>query len=101
MRIFLKSLNDVKANCWIEEWSDAKGDWEVVCEALIIVAGDELMVDHIETAVGHRRKGYATAIIDKLKSTGKKVTPIGILPFANAQGFWKAMGMTDGLGEET
>jgi len=84
--------------CWVEDWNDGTGEFEVVAEAKILRAGDTLLIDDIYTEPDHRRRGHASAIIRRLKATGLDVAPIGVLP--EAVPFWRKHGMTDALGEE-
>jgi GNAT superfamily N-acetyltransferase len=97
MNFYIKSLGADKAEAWIEVWG--RDDWEVVCEAFLLLTPDQILIDNIETKLPHRNRGYATALIERLKKTGKIVAPIGIKP--SATGFWEKLGMSDALGQET
>jgi GNAT superfamily N-acetyltransferase len=97
-KIYFKSKGDQKAECWVEEW--IKDDWKVVAESRLITGGGQILIDHILTWPEYRRKGYATQIVEHLKSTGQKVVPIGILNNDDSLAFWVKMGMEDGLGPE-
>lgn len=81
-----------KAICWMEI------GFEVVAEASLIIAGDSILIDTIETSPIHRNKGYARQIIERLQTISRDVRPIGILP--QSRGFWNKLNMTDGLGKE-
>ncbi len=93
MTIHIKRLSSIHLECWVEI------PFEVVAECKVIDAGDQFLVDEIYTKPKYRRKGYAKAIIEKLK-TIKPVQPAGIVGTVEAVGFWDSLGMKDALGDE-
>lgn len=96
MNFYIKKRRDNTAEAWIEDWG--KYDWELRCEAKLIIFGDKCLIDAITTDPKHRRKGYATALVKNLQERFSEVAPIGVVP--TAQGFWDKFGMVDAMGEE-
>lgn len=98
--IHLKRKDSLNLTCWMEIPNTSKPDlWEVVAECKIIDGGDTFLIDEIFTKPGHRRKGYASLIVQKLQ-TIKPVLPAGIVSTEEANGFWNKLGLRDALGDE-
>jgi GNAT superfamily N-acetyltransferase len=75
----------------------------VTCEARILKAGEDWIVDDIGTYPAYRRQGHATAILRRIREIhGAPLLAFAIAP--EAQGFWDAMtrcGIYDGEVPET
>ena len=99
MSFYFKKKGGNDAEAWVEIFCHNKMNYIVVAEAKLIISGTALcLIDTIDTDPNHRRKGYASEIIENLASIFDEVAPIGIVP--DAQGFWDKHGMEDALGEE-
>tara|TARA_R100000951_G_scaffold7705_1_gene7194 strand:- start:7454 stop:7756 length:303 start_codon:yes stop_codon:yes gene_type:complete len=99
MNFYYKPKGGNDAVAWVEDFCDKKMDYIVVAEAKLIIAGnDRCLIDTIDTDPNHRRKGYASEIVEHLASIFTEVAPIGIVP--TAQAFWDKHGMEDALGDE-
>lgn len=96
-KVFIKNRGKF-VEAWIEAWDNSKMDWTVVCEAQLLLAGNNCLIDTIDTKVKFRRKGYATKLVKELQTRFETVSPIGIT--ASSRGFWDKLNMSDALGEE-
>ncbi len=95
---FKETTRGLHAEAWVEVFCDKELDWRVTCEAKLLLRGDTVLIDAIETKPQYRKKGYATKIINELKIRFNKVEPIGILP--QSKDFWDKLGMVDALGDK-
>ncbi len=93
MKVHLKMHSPIHATAWVESWI------RVIAEAKLIITDSEILVDNIETVPEFRRKGHASAIINRLKEfgsqTGRTVRPFGIVNRPNAKAFWKKHDLED------
>lgn len=80
----IKSKGDQVLECWVEMF-DGK-HWHVVSESRILWAGNELLIDSMTVYPQFQRRGYGTMMVNKLRESGKRVVPIGVLKSAEA--FW-------------
>ena len=83
--------------CWVEVWDIHNDQFQIVAEAQCIMAGEDCLIDTIETRPDFRGKGYATAIVERLLSVFPRVAPIAVQ--RGSEGFWKKFNMADALGE--
>lgn len=98
MRVHQKNKGNNKFEIWIEDFDQDHMDWVVVSEAKCMIAGNQCLIDTIDTYPKYRNKGYAKKIVETLKTQFKEVSPIGIEP--SAVRFWERLGMEDALGPE-
>lgn len=98
MNFHIKNLGNNQIEAWVEDFIQEEMDWQVVSEAKCLVAGQQCLIDEIETKPKYTNRGYASKIVNELLNTFEEVAPIGVLP--SSQWFWDKFNMKDGLGEE-
>lgn len=99
MNFYIKKLDSLNAEAWVEDFISNEMGWKVTSIAKLILRGDDqCLIDSIKTPFPFRKKGYATKIVNSLLERFKSVEPIGVLH--KSQGFWDKFNMKDALGQE-
>lgn len=80
MRVHLRRLDVRTYECWVEVGFD------VVAESKAVDVGGCLLITWIGTEIGHKRKGYASAIMARYRKHFDEVWPHGVLPSGRV--FW-------------
>lgn len=98
MRTFIRKCGGFDYEVFIEEWNAEKDEFDTVCHARLLKAGDVMLITMIKTKKEYRNKGYGKALVLAVLDKFKTVHPAGIVE--EAKGFWSKLNLTEAIGVE-